>query len=41
MSLRIDMLIDVLKMREKVRQDKIEEAIKIFFELKPLKAEMR
>ena len=34
MSLRMDMLVDFLKMRENARQDKTEEAIKIFFELK-------
>ena len=34
MSLSMDMLIEFLKMRENARQDKLEEAIKIFFELK-------
>ena len=38
MSLRMDMLVDFLKMRANARQDKIEDAIKIFFELK---ADMR
>ena len=38
MSLRMDMLVDFLKMREDARQDEIEDAIKIFFELK---ADMR
>ena len=38
MNLRMDMLVDFLNMRENAKQYKIEEAIKIFFELK---ADMR
>ena len=34
MTLSMSMLVDLLKIRENARQDKIEETIKIFFELK-------